>query len=92
MLYEVITIVGKGVGLSVNRSTVTATGLKINASVALAAADSRLDLAGVQLTGRRAAITTDSRATLLFSVCRITSPHGCGTIHGLRELTAGEEL
>jgi len=85
-------IVGKGVGLSVDRSTVTATGLKINASVALAAADSRLDLAGVQLTGWRAAITTDRRATLLFSVCRINSPHGCGTIHGLRELTAGEEL
>lgn len=85
-------IIGKEVGLRVEDSTVVANGLKISAPVALAASNSRLDLAGVRLTGSRAAITTASRATLLFSVSRIDSPHGSGTIHGLRELMAGEEL
>jgi hypothetical protein len=85
-------IVADEVGLRVEESTVTANGLRIDAAVAVSASKSRLDLAGVRLSGSRAAVTTDSWVTLLFSVSRIQSPHGNGTIHGLRELAADEAL
>jgi hypothetical protein len=85
-------ITGSTVGLQVEDSTITANGLRVAAQVAVSASNSRLDLAGVHLKGSRSAVTTDSRATLLFSVSRIQSPHGSGTIHGLRNLLVGEAL
>ncbi len=85
-------ITGRDVGLSIKGSTVTANGLRIEAPVAVAAANSRLDLAGVHLNGSKAAVTSDGRLTLLFSVCRIQSPHGSGSIHGVRDMAAGEVL
>lgn len=85
-------ISGRDVGLQADGSTVTANGLRVEAPVAIVANNSRLDLAGVRLIGFRSAVTTDNRVTLLFSVSRIQSPHGTGTIHGLRELVVGEAL
>ncbi|OHB24926.1 MAG: hypothetical protein A2X84_04075 [Desulfuromonadaceae bacterium GWC2_58_13] len=85
-------IIGNEIGLRAEGSTVIANGLRIEAPVAVSASNSRLDLAGVRLSGSRAAVSTDSWVTLLFSVSRIQSPHGSGTIHGLRELRAGEAL
>ena len=85
-------ITGSAVGLQVENSSVTANGLRVAAPEAVSASNSRLDLAGVHLKGSRSAVTTDSRATLLFSVSRIQSPHGSGTIHGLRNLLVGEAL
>jgi hypothetical protein len=92
VIFDKGAITGGDVGLRTDGSTVMASGLRIEAAVAVVASNSRLDLAGVRLTGSRAAVTTDSRVTLLFSVSRIQSPHGSGSIHGLRELVAGEAL
>lgn len=85
-------ISGGDIGLRADASTLIANGLKISAPVAVSASGSRLDLAGVHLTGERAAVLSGGRLQLFFSVSRIDSPHGSGTIHGLREMTAGEEL
>lgn len=85
-------ISGGDIGLRAEASTLIANGLKISAPVAVSASGSRLDLAGVYLTGKRAAVLSGGRLQLFFSVSRIDSPHGSGTIHGLREMTAGEEL
>lgn len=85
-------ISGGDIGLRAEASTLIANGLKISAPVAVSASGSRLDLAGVHLTGERAAVLSGGRLQLFFSVSRIDSPHGSGTIHGLREMTAGEEL
>jgi pimeloyl-ACP methyl ester carboxylesterase len=85
-------ISGGDIGLRAEASTLIANGLKISAPVAVSASGSRLDLAGVHLTGERAAVLSGGRLQLFFSVSRIDSPHGSGTIHGLREMTAGEEM
>jgi len=85
-------ISGGEVGLRAEGSTLTANGLKISAPTAVAASGSRLDLAGVRLSGKQAAVVSGGRLQLFFSVSRIDSPHGSGTIHGLREMAAGEEL
>jgi hypothetical protein len=83
---------GGEVGLRVEGSTLIANGLKVSASTAVSASGSRLDLAGVHLTGERAAVVSGGRLQLFFSVSRIGSPHGSGTIHGLRGMSAGEEI
>jgi hypothetical protein len=83
---------GDEIGLRAEASTLTANGLKISAPVAVSASGSRLDLAGVRLSGERAAVVSGGRLQIFFSVSRIDSPHGSGTIHGLRGMTAGEEL
>lgn len=85
-------ISGGDIGLRAEGSTLIANGLKISAPTAVSASGSRLDLAGVHLTGERAAVVSGGRLQLFFSVSRIDSPHGSGTIHGLREMTAREEL
>jgi pimeloyl-ACP methyl ester carboxylesterase len=85
-------ISGGDIGLLAEASTLIANGLKISAPVAVSASGSRLDLAGVHLIGERAAVLSGGRLQLFFSVSRIDSPHGSGTIHGLREMAAGEEL
>ena len=85
-------ISGGDIGLRAEASTLIANGLKISAPVAVSASGSRLDLAGVYLSGERAAVLSGGRLQLFFSVSRIDSPHGSGTIHGLREMTAGEAM
>lgn len=85
-------ISGGDIGLGAEASTLIANGLKISAPVAVSASGSRLDLAGVRLSGERAAVVSGGRLQLFFSVSRIDSPHGSGTIHGLRGMAAGEEL
>ncbi|HEY5674482.1 MAG TPA: alpha/beta hydrolase [Malonomonas sp.] len=85
-------ITGNTVGLHIDDSNVTANGLRIEAPVAVTASNSRLDLAGVRLKGSKSAVTTESQVKLLFSVSRIQSPHGSGTIHGLRHLVGEQAL
>lgn len=85
-------ISGGDIGLRAEASTLIANGLKISAPVAVSASGSRLDLAGVRLSGERAAVVSGGRLQLFFSVSRIDSPHGSGTIHGLRGMAAGEEM
>lgn len=77
---------GGGTALRVADSVVTATGLRAEGDVALEAAGSRLDLAGVTLIGRSAAARGERPSTLLFSVSRAESPHFQGFLHGVRQL------
>lgn len=73
-------------GLRTDDANVTITSSVIQASVAIKAIDSRLDLAGVRLIGGLAAVQAPYTSKLLFSVSHIDSPHTTGSIHGWREV------
>lgn len=80
------------VALKLKDSRVVATAVKIEAITAIEASKSRLDLAGVELRGSKAAITSDDKTTVLFSVSHIESPHGTGYMHGPYSVTPDNPL
>ncbi len=91
----VIGDIGKNVGLSVRGSLVTATACTIRADVAIAADNSRLDLAGVELHATKAAVlelVPGHQTNVLFSVCLLRSPHTFGHVHGSRVVTSASPL
>ncbi|HWR73543.1 MAG TPA: alpha/beta hydrolase [Nitrospirota bacterium] len=72
---------GSEAGLVVTRSEVIGTDLQIDAEETVIASRSRLDLAGVKLTGTRAAVSTPDETRIIFSVSRLKSPHRSGMVH-----------
>ena len=86
-------IVGDSLGLHISQSQVMITGTTVEADVALAIYDSRVDLAGVTLIGKTSAVTaisedqtsTTPRAPeiVLFSISSVSSPHTSGKLHGV---------
>jgi pimeloyl-ACP methyl ester carboxylesterase len=70
------------VALRAKGSTVTLTAVDLQAEVALRAQNTKLDLAGVHLTGRRRALRLDAASSALFSVSRMRDPQGERTLHG----------
>ena len=85
-------IKGGKTGLKLVRSQVTATNLTIRADTATLTSMSRLDLAGVELDGEKAAVTTPDNSLLLFSLGRIKSPYRDEHIHGIRNVTPDNPL
>lgn len=79
-------IAGGDVGLSVRNSTVAASGVAIAGKTAVEISGGRVDLAGVQLTGTRAAVATKDGGKVLFSIGRLRSPRNNGFVHGPLEL------
>jgi pimeloyl-ACP methyl ester carboxylesterase len=80
---------GGEIGLYARNSTVIATGTRIEGGVAITALASRLDLAAVELVGRRAAVTAPARSYAVFSFSRVTSPGLRGDVHAF--FTLGPE-
>ncbi len=80
-------IYGTEAGLSAKRSEITATDIAIEADTAIEASHSHLDLAGAVLSGRKAAVATDSRSVFLFSISHSDSPCYSGPLHGIRKVT-----
>jgi pimeloyl-ACP methyl ester carboxylesterase len=72
---------GGETGLAVRNSTVIATNVRIEGDVAIEARASRLDLAAVELMGRRAAIRAPTQSYVVFSSSRVSSPHVRGELH-----------
>ena len=85
-------IKGKYVGLKINQSSMTATSVSIIADIAILASDSRLDLAGVNIVGRKAAVQATENMTIIFSVSNIESPYNSGNIHGFREVNPSNPM
>ncbi len=83
---------GKDVALHAYESRIKVTGGQISGETAIVASGSIIDLAGVKITGKKAAVqaTVDSR--VLFSVSRIESPFNKGYIHGLYVVRPGSPL
>lgn len=83
---------GPGTALQIAGSTVSASGLQVEGETALAVSRSRLDLAGVSLTGREAALSVAQPTAILFSVSRAQSPRFRGFLHGPLMITPQEGL
>jgi len=68
--------------LNIVHSRLEATGCRVEGRVAIRLSDSRLDLAGVDIVGGEAAVRSEDRASIVFSVSNVRSPHGSGPRHG----------
>lgn len=84
---------GGKVGVDARSSTIEMTGGRIEGDVAISALASRLDLAAVEVEGREAAVTAgEKRSYVVFSLCRVRSPHTRGEQHGFYTVTEKNPL
>jgi hypothetical protein len=68
------------------------TGGRIEGNVAIAASESRLDLAATEVEGREAAVTARQRSYVVFSLCRVRSPRTRGDVHDFYAVTEANPL
>jgi len=73
-------------------SDVAVTGGGIEGDVAIRASGSRLDLAGVKIEGREAALSAEQPSSVVFSLCRVRSPRTQGERHEALWMTADNPL
>ena len=85
-------ISGKDVAIYTQESRIKVTGGQISGETAVIASGSVVDLAGVKLTGKNAAVQAINGSRFLFSVSRIESPFNNGYIHGLYVVRPGSPL
>ncbi len=85
-------ITGGGISLKTDKSELIMTSVTAEGDVAIETSDSRLDLAGVKLVGKKAAVSAKHDSILIFSVSRIESPYTSGYLHGSRKVTAEHPL
>ena len=92
VLIEDSRIQGKEVALQVENSDIVATNVRIEAETAIVSSHSHLDLAGARIEGRRAAVTSNDRSILLFSISRSESPYYSGPLHGTCRVSKGKPI
>ena len=83
---------GNDVALYARESRIKVTGGQISGETAVIASGSIIDLAGVKLTGKKAAVQATVGSRVLFSVSIIESPFNNGFIHGLYVVRPGSPL
>ncbi|HKB73247.1 MAG TPA: alpha/beta hydrolase [Burkholderiales bacterium] len=83
---------GGETGLHAYSSTIVMTGGRIEGNVAIAASESRLDLAAVEVEGREAALTASKRSYVVFSLSRVRSPRTQGEVHDFYAVTESNPL
>jgi hypothetical protein len=85
-------IKSKDVGVKAIDSVVNLSGCSIESDIAILTSKSSVDLAGVKLIGKTAAIKeaalqTDDRSIIIFSITEIQSPFNDGYRHGIHSVT-----
>ena len=73
---------GKDVALQTRESRIKLTGAQLSGETAIITSGSVIDLAGVKITGKKAAVQAKNGSRLIFSISRIESPFNNGYIHG----------
>jgi hypothetical protein len=68
-------------------ATVVMTGGRVAGNVAISAYASRLDLAAVEVEGRKAAVVAPKRSYVVFSMSRLKSPYTNGLVHDFVTVT-----
>ena len=81
-----------GTVVDVTGSRIKITGGEISGDVAIVAESSDLDLAGVRVEGRSAAVRSPRQADVLCSVCPVSSPNRNGWLHGIYRAEEGADL
>lgn len=93
VILENVDIKSQGVALTTHQSSIEVTAGSIEGDTAIAAYDSRLDIAGTHLTGRDAVIKAPTESTVVFSLSRINSPLYRGNvIHGMKVISPGNPI
>jgi pimeloyl-ACP methyl ester carboxylesterase len=85
-------IEGNEVAIKLKRSSLKATSVSLVADIAILASGSRMDLAGVDIVGRKAAVQANDKLTIIFSVSHVESPYTSGNMHGFRQITPSSPL
>jgi pimeloyl-ACP methyl ester carboxylesterase len=85
-------IMSNDVGVKVVDSVANISGCSIDANVAVLTSSSSVDLAGVKLTGktaavREAALKSGAKSTVIFSVSKVKSPFNDGYKHEIKVVT-----
>jgi len=83
---------GKGFALNTRESNIKLTGAQLSGETAIIASGSVIDLAGVKITGKKAAVQAINGSRLIFSISRIESLFNNGYIHGLYVVVPGSPL
>jgi pimeloyl-ACP methyl ester carboxylesterase len=78
--------------LRLSNSEIALTGGELRGDVPLEVSDSELDLAGVAITGKTAAVRVHKKSKLVFSVSPLVSPKTDRVLHEALELDDGKEL
>ncbi len=81
-----------GVAVMAIRSRLTMTATDVAGEIGVVAEGSDLDLAGVSISGRAAALRATGSTRIVFSVSQLKSPHFRGALHETRNLDRGAEL
>jgi hypothetical protein len=81
-----------GTAIDVAGSRIRMTGGEIVGEVGVAAETSDLDLAGVRIEGRRAAVRSPRQVDVLCSVCPVSSPTRGDHLHGVYHVEPGVDL
>jgi len=77
-----VTVNSDSTALETTESVIVATNLTLAGTIGIMTDGSRLDLAGVSIQGKQAAIKIDNSSRILFSVSDMTSPLFTGNVHG----------
>lgn len=88
---------GDSGGLTAGNAAIVMTNGRIRGPVAITLRASRLDLAGVQVEGRDAAVQTQdsgpaAASSVVFSISRVRSPHTDAAMHGYYAAASGKPL
>lgn len=79
-------------GLTVDEADLFLTGGAVHGVVALDSSDSKLDIAGVDITGSEAAVRMRKQNEIVFSVTPVQSPKTSGILHKELKVDAAKEL
>jgi pimeloyl-ACP methyl ester carboxylesterase len=83
---------GGEIGIYASGATIMMTGGRVEGETAISALSSRLDLAAVEVEGRDAAVASQKRSYVVFSLSRVRSPHLDGEVHGFYAVTEKNPL
>jgi len=85
-------IEGEQIALDLHRAKIIGTDLLVKGETAIQSSASRLDLAGAELYGTKAAMATPDKTLALFSVSLADSPQTKGRLHGVYRLGPDQSL
>ena len=89
---ESSTIDSDDIALRVSDSILIVTGTTIKGNIAISTSNSKIDLAGVNLKGENAAIKSNYTSTVVFSVCKVCSPHNNRFVHEIIKIDKSNPL
>jgi hypothetical protein len=78
--------------LTLEKSEFSITGGELGGDCAMEVSDSKLDVAGVAITGKQVAVRTRKKSKIVFSVTPLLSPKTDRVLHETLELEDGREL